>query len=94
MLENAVREVATKAVSDLLGLDLKPGTAIIAASIREVLLRSDLVSAVTGMSAGMIDQEMRYGRFPRPLKITDRARAWRLSEILAWVDTLQLEDAS
>ena len=66
MLENAVREAAAKAVCDLLGLDFKPGTAVLAASIREILLRIDLVSAITALSVPMINEEMRQGRFPRP----------------------------
>ena len=94
MLENAVREAAAKAVCDPLGLHFKPGTAVLAASIREILLRIDLVSAITALSVPMINEKMRQGRFPRPLKITDRGRAWRLSEVLEWVDGLRLEEAS
>jgi predicted DNA-binding transcriptional regulator AlpA len=94
MLEDAIRETATKAVSDLLRLDLKPGTQVLATSIREALLRIELVSAITGLSVPMIYREMSQAKFPRPLKITNSARACRLSEILAWIDDLPREGAS
>jgi len=91
MLEDTIRDTATKAVSDLLGLDLKPGTQVLAASIREALIRSELVSAITGLSVPMIYREMRQAKFPRPLKITNSARAWRLSEVMAWIDSRERE---
>jgi prophage regulatory protein len=94
MIENAIREAAGKAVCDLLGVEPKPGAEFLAASIREALLPVDLVSAVSGLTVSAIYREMRRGRFPRPLKITNSARAWRLSEILAWIDSRQRDEAS
>jgi prophage regulatory protein len=86
MLEDAVRDAAAKAVGELLGLTNKPGIALLAASIPEVLLRIDHISAITGLSVPTIYRQMGIGAFPRPLKITNSARAWRLSEIMAWID--------
>jgi predicted DNA-binding transcriptional regulator AlpA len=93
MLENAVREAAAQAVCDLLKMEPKPGTQFLAASIREALLPAHLVSAISGLTVSAIYREMRHGRFPRPLKITNAARAWRLSEVLAWIDSLQRDEA-
>jgi predicted DNA-binding transcriptional regulator AlpA len=87
MLENAVREAAARAVSDLLGLDNKPSAQILAASLREILLRVDTVCTVTGLSVPTLYREMSHRRFPRPLKITGHARAWKLSDVMTWIDS-------
>ena len=70
----------------LIGLDDKPGAALLAASVRDVLIRIDNVCAITGLSAPTIYRLMGQNKFPRPVKITNTARAWKLSEIGAWVD--------
>jgi prophage regulatory protein len=77
----------------LIGLDDKPGAALLAASVRDVLIRIDNVCAVTGLSVPTIYRLMRKGAFPRPVKITASARAWKLSEIIAWVETREREGA-
>jgi prophage regulatory protein len=50
-------------------------------------LRIDTVLAIIGLSRPTLYREISQGRFSRPIKITDRARAWRLSEIVEWVNT-------
>jgi predicted DNA-binding transcriptional regulator AlpA len=92
-IENTVRDAAAKAVCDLLGIEPKPGVEFLAASIREALLPADLVSAISGLTVAAIYRQMRQGRFPRPLKVTNAARAWRLSEILAWIESLERDEA-
>jgi prophage regulatory protein len=71
----------------LIGLDDKPGAALLAASVRDVLLRIDTVCAITGLSVPTIYRLMGRNKFPRPVKITNTARAWKLSEITAWVES-------
>src|SRR3954467_2040253 len=71
----------------LIGLEDKPGTAVPTASVRDVLLRAPDVCAVTGLSVPTIYRLMGRGKFPRPLKITEAAKAWRLNEITAWIDS-------
>jgi prophage regulatory protein len=71
----------------LIGLDGKPSTALLAASVRDVLVRITDVCAITGLSVPTIYRLMGRNEFPRPLKITNTARAWRLSEITAWVES-------
>lgn len=73
--------------SYLIGLDGKPGAALLAASVRDVLVRIDSVCAITGLSVPTIYRLMSRKKFPRPLKITTTARAWKLSEVTAWVDS-------
>jgi prophage regulatory protein len=87
MLEAAVKEIATKTVSDLLGIDNKSSTRLLAASLREMLLRIETVCAITGLSTPTIYREMARGGFPRPVRITGHARAWKLSEVTAWIDS-------
>jgi len=65
-------------------------TELLAASLREMLLRIDAVCIITGLSVPTIYRMMSQGYFPRPLKITSHARAWRLSDINAWIDSREL----
>jgi prophage regulatory protein len=71
----------------LIGLEDKPGAALSTASVRDILIRATDVCAITGLSVPTIYRLMSRGQFPRPLKITASARAWRLSEITAWIDS-------
>jgi prophage regulatory protein len=71
----------------LIGLEGKPAATLLAASVRDVLVRITDVCAITGLSVPTIYRLMSRNKFPRPLKITRTARAWKLSEITAWVDS-------
>jgi len=73
--------------SYLIGPDGAPGSALIAASVRDVLVGITDVCAITGLSVPTLYRLMGRNRFPRPLKITNAARAWKLSEITAWIDS-------
>ena len=86
MLEAAVKKIATT-VSEILGVDHKPYKELVAASVPEMLLRVDTVGAIIGLSTPTIYRLMARGEFPRPVKITDYARAWRLTEIIAWIES-------
>jgi prophage regulatory protein len=83
VLKNATADPA----SYLIGLDDQPGAALLAASVRDVLIRIDKVCAITGLSVPTVYRLMAKRAFPRPVKITTTARAWKLSEIAAWVET-------
>lgn len=43
----------------------------------------------TGLSRGSIYRLMSAGRFPKSVKIGERAIAWRESDLLAWLDSRQ-----
>jgi prophage regulatory protein len=87
MPEAALKDTRGLAESYLIGLDGKPGAALLAASVRDVLIRIDNVRAITGLSVPTIYRLMGKKAFPRPVKITATARAWKLSEITAWVES-------
>ena len=73
--------------SYLIGLDDRPGAALLAASVRDVLIRIGDVCTISGLSVPTIYRMMVKGTFPRPVKITASARAWKLSELTTWVET-------
>jgi prophage regulatory protein len=87
MIENAIRKLATETITELLGIESKPGTRLLAASLREMLLRIDVVCAITGLSVPTLYRLISQGSFPRPLRITGHARAWKLSEVMEWIDS-------
>ncbi len=93
MLDNAMKEAAAKAVRELLGVGGTPTTELLAASLREMLLRINTVSTITGLSVPTIYRLMSQASFPRPLRITGHARAWKLSEIMEWIDSLERDAA-
>jgi prophage regulatory protein len=85
--EKALAAGLSDASSYLIGLDDNPGAALLAASVRDVLIRIGNVCAITGLSVPTIYRLMSQNKFPRPVKITTTARAWKLSEITAWADS-------
>ena len=48
-------------------------------------LRRPAVEALIGLSRTTIYEMMKRGEFPRPIKITGKAVAWRESDISAWL---------
>jgi prophage regulatory protein len=78
----------------LIGLDNNAGAALLAASVRDVLIRIENVRAITGLSVPTIYRLMSRNGFPRPFKITNTARAWKLSEIAAWVHSRERQAVS
>jgi prophage regulatory protein len=91
--QQITRIVQKKGVADLLGLEREREASIIACCIRDLCLRIGTVSSITGLSVPTIYREIGQNRFPRPIKITAGARAWRLSEIMEWIETRERETA-
>jgi prophage regulatory protein len=87
------RPAAGAATSYVIGLDDEPGAALLAASVRDVLIRIHNVCALTGLSVPTIYRVMAKGAFPRPVKITATARAWKLSEVASWIETRERDNA-
>ena len=52
----------------------------------KTILRLDAVRAATGLTRGSLYQDIKAGRFPRPVKITARGRAvgWLEEEVAAY----------
>lgn len=83
-----------KPISDLLGVEIDPEGSVIASCVRDVCLRIGTVSSITGLSVPTIYREIAQDRFPRPIKITAGARAWKLSEIMDWIETRERDSRS
>lgn len=52
-------------------------------------LRRTNVEDRTGLKRSTIYSLMKKGKFPRPVKLTGKAVAWRESDIKAWMDSRQ-----
>ena len=50
-------------------------------------LRIEIVTAVIGLSVPTVYRLMAKGDFPRPIKLTSSARAWKLSDIIDWMQS-------
>ena len=49
------------------------------------LLRLNDVIAAIGMKRSWIYQKTKDGKFPKPIKLSERAIAWYASDIEAWI---------
>ena len=81
------KKPTTTTINDILGCEANPSAELLALTLREILVRVETVCSVTGLSVQSIYRLISEGRFPRAVKITAQARAWRLSEIMDWIDT-------
>jgi prophage regulatory protein len=57
------------------------------------LIRLPEVRRLTGLSRTSIYRLEREGRFVARVRIGDRAIAWRLAEVVAWIERRPLADA-
>lgn len=48
------------------------------------LIRQAEVSRLTGLDVPLLYYKMQHGTFPRPIKISARAVAWRETDIAEW----------
>lgn len=51
------------------------------------LLRRPVVEQMTGLSRSSLYRLMAIGQFVQPVRISERAVAWRAEEILAWIES-------
>ena len=56
------------------------------------LLRFSEVVSITGVSRSHIYKRVSQGTFPRPLKIGERSVRFRESDIMAWMEGLQVTE--
>ena len=56
------------------------------------ILRLDDVIALTKLSKTSIYGAIRSEGFPKPLRLTKRARGWRASEVAAWLESRERVD--
>ncbi|GAC1679347.1 MAG: hypothetical protein NVS9B2_30490 [Steroidobacteraceae bacterium] len=53
----------------------------------ERLLRLPEVIDTVGLARATIYEKVKAGEFPAPLQLSECAVAWRLSEIIAWIES-------
>ena len=56
------------------------------------LLRLEAVISLIGMKRSWILQKVKDGKFPKPLRLSPRAVAWRQSDVMEWIDAQELAD--
>lgn len=49
------------------------------------ILRLPQVIQMTGMSRSLVYQCSKDGKFPKPIKLSERASGWILSEVEEWI---------
>src|SRR5262249_31955356 len=94
MLSNASKHAATELAGGILDAGDGASLDLIVPLVRDAVIRLDAVVALSGLSKPSLYRLMARGEFPRPLKLTPGARGWRLSQVLAWIDSLQLDEPS
>lgn len=52
------------------------------------VLRSEAVTDVTGLARPSVYRRMQEGTFPLPVRLGEKAVAWRASDIIAWLNDL------
>ncbi|MYB48556.1 MAG: AlpA family phage regulatory protein [Dehalococcoidia bacterium] len=55
--------------------------------MEERLLRRRQVEELTGLSRASIYRLMGKDRFPQPVKVSDTAVRWKLSDIATWIES-------
>lgn len=63
------------------------------AEMVEKVLRRPAVQEATSLSRSTIYDLMSKGKFPRPIKLTGKAVAWREGDITAWLNSRVETDA-
>ena len=56
------------------------------------LLRLEAVIPLIGMKRSWILQKVKDGKFPKPLRLSPRAVAWRQSDVMEWINAQELAD--
>lgn len=59
----------------------------VSSDVPERLLRRPDVCEMTTLPSSSLTDLINKGDFPAPLKISERSSAWKLSEILAWIES-------
>ena len=54
---------------------------------KAVIMKLPEVLELTKISRTTLYRLMETGEFPRPIKLGQRARAWRVEEVMNWLET-------
>ena len=52
------------------------------------LLRRREAEEITGLSRSTIYRMLKTGQFPQPVRVGRKAVRWKLSDIIAWMDSM------
>ncbi len=52
-------------------------------------LRVSVLAPRLGISKNQIWRLVRQGKFPRPIKLSDKVTVWKADDVLAWLDSKQ-----
>jgi prophage regulatory protein len=85
------KQAAAAIVRGVLADGGSPTAEVVAPFVRDPILRIEAVVAITGLSKPTVYRLISGKSFPHPLRLTVRARGWRLSEVLAWIEGLERE---
>ncbi|MGH1414085.1 MAG: helix-turn-helix transcriptional regulator [Pelagimonas sp.] len=58
------------------------------------LIRMPEVMSMTGLGRSTIYNKVQAGEFPRPLKISHRHVAWDMHDVLSWIESRPVANAS
>jgi predicted DNA-binding transcriptional regulator AlpA len=61
---------------------------ILAALVTERLVREPERQSITGVSRAHWARLVAVGRAPRPIRVSDRIAAWRLTDLQQWVELI------
>ena len=56
------------------------------------LLRLEAVISLIGMKGSWVLQKVNEGKFPKPLRLSPRAVAWRQSDVMEWINAQELTE--
>ncbi|KAA0888663.1 AlpA family phage regulatory protein [Pusillimonas sp. ANT_WB101] len=59
-----------------------------------LFVRMKDLPALTGISRAEIYRKIAAGSFPRPVSLGTRAVAWRIADLQAWANSLQVQDST
>ncbi len=62
--------------------------------MEDALLRFPALAQLTGLSRSTVDRLEKLGRFPRRVKLGDRAVAWKQSDVDAWMKALEVRNTA
>ena len=57
----------------------------------DIFVRIDTVVAVVGLSIPTVYRLVAKGEFPRPVRLTNTARGWKLSDVVSWMQSREVQ---
>ncbi len=84
-LRDAIREQVRAQIADMLGLK-EPAEGTVGRVVQEALLRPVQAFTLAGISVPQGYRLVASGDFPKPVVISEQARGFLASEVMAWIE--------